>query len=49
MSGDQIRECEQIVLDIIAADYTVYAKKAPLSLAKEIQGLRAIFNKVMNM
>ena len=46
MSGDQIRDCEQTVLDIIAADYTVYAKETPLSLAKEVQGLRAIFDEV---
>ena len=48
MSGDQIRDCEQTVLDIIAADHNVYAKETPLSFAKEVQGLQAIFNKVKN-
>ena len=48
MSGDQIRDCEQLVLGIIAADHAVYAKETPLSLAKEVQGLRAIFDEVRN-
>ena len=46
MTGDQLKGCEQTVLDIISSDYTVFAKETPLSIAKEVQGLRAIFDEV---
>ena len=36
------------MLDIVKANQSVYAKEAPLSLAKEVQGLRAVFDEVCN-
>lgn len=48
MTSNQIKDCEQAVLDIIGANYAVFAKEAPLPLAKEIQGLRAVFDEVSN-
>ena len=46
MTSDQIRDTEQTVLDIISSNKPVFAKETPLSLAKEIQGLRAVFDEV---
>ena len=46
MSPQQICEVEQIVQDIIQGKKPVYAKETPLSVAKEIQGLRAVFDEV---
>lgn len=46
MSSEQIKNCEETVLEIIKANKTVYAKEAALSVAKEIQGLRAVFDEV---
>ena len=46
MSAKQVKETEDIVLDIIASKHQVFAKETPLSLAKEIQGLRAVFDEV---
>ena len=46
MTTKQIEMCEKIALEIIKANYPVYAKETPLSLAKEIQGLRAVFDEV---
>jgi alanyl-tRNA synthetase len=43
MTSDQIKNSESIVADFVNKDSTVYAKEAPLPIAKEIQGLRAIF------
>lgn len=46
MSAQQICEVEQIVQDIIQGKKPVYARETPLSVAKEIQGLRAVFDEV---
>lgn len=46
MTNNQIRESEETVLQIIHANDLVFAKESPLSLAKEIQGLRAVFDEV---
>ena len=46
MKSQQIKNCEEIALKVIEANYPVYAKETPLSAAKEIQGLRAVFDEV---
>ena len=46
MSAQQICEVEKIVQDMISGKKPVYAKETPLSVAKEIQGLRAVFDEV---
>ena len=46
MTNNQIRESEETVLQVIRANDLVFAKESPLSLAKEIQGLRAVFDEV---
>jgi len=46
MTDKQIRQAEETVLEIIERDPPVYAKEAPLPLAKEVQGLRACFDEV---
>lgn len=46
MSTEQIKNCEETVMEIINANKPVYAKETALSLAKEIQGLRAVFDEV---
>ena len=35
--------------EIIKADQQVFAKDSPLSLAKEVQGLRAVFDEVSTL
>ena len=47
MTNSQIRSCEQIALDVIKANGAVFAKEAPLSFAKEVKGIRAIFDEVL--
>ena len=44
MTPEQLCEAEKIVQDMINANHQVYAKETPLGLAKEIQGLRAVFD-----
>lgn len=46
MTSVQLKSCEETVNEIIKANQTVFAKETPLSLAKEIQGLRAVFDEV---
>ena len=46
MTNDQIREIEVILDSIIKANNPIFAKEAPLPLAKEVQGLRACFDEV---
>ena len=46
MTSNQIKDCEETVLGIISSDEIVFAKETPLPLAKEIQGLRAVFDEV---
>lgn len=44
MTLDQVRDAEKIVLEVIDGNHEVFAKETPLGLAKEIQGLRAVFD-----
>jgi alanyl-tRNA synthetase len=44
MSAKQVKEAEEIAQKVIAADVEVYAKETSLSVAKGIQGLRAVFD-----
>ena len=44
MTVDQVRDAEQMVLDMIDGNQEIFAKDTPLGLAKEIQGLRAVFD-----
>ena len=46
MTNDQIRKVEVILDGIIKANNPVFAREAPLPLAKEVQGLRACFDEV---
>ena len=46
MTSNQLKQSEETVLEIIRAAKPVFAKEAPLSLAKEVQGLRAVFDEV---
>jgi len=47
MTSEEVKATEQTVLDIINGDNAVYAKESALPLAKEIKGIRAIFDEVM--
>ena len=47
MSSEEVKSTEQTVLEIITSDNAVYAKESPLPLAKEIKGIRAIFDEVI--
>lgn len=44
MKIEEIKKTEEIIQEIILKNYDVYSKEAPLSLAKEIKGLRAVFD-----
>jgi alanyl-tRNA synthetase len=44
MSVEQVRQAETIANAIIEKNEPVYAKEAPLAVAKTIQGLRAVFD-----
>ena len=46
MTVDQVRRTEEIAREMVKANKAVYAKTAPLSVAKSIQGLRAVFGEV---
>ncbi len=46
INDDQIRGIEIIVRDAIARDLTVYTETAPLELALQVNGLRAVFGEV---
>jgi len=46
MSSKEVKDTEETVLALISGDNVVYAKESPLSLAKEIRGIRAIFDEV---
>jgi len=46
MTNNQIQQSEETILEIIRANNPVFAKECPLSLAKEVQGLRAVFDEV---
>ena len=47
MSSKEVKATEQTVLEIINGDNAVYAKETALPLAKEINGIRAIFDEVI--
>jgi len=44
MTVKQVKETEQIAQQLINSDVPVYAKETNLSVAKGIQGLRAVFD-----
>lgn len=44
MTVQEVKKAEQIVNEVASKNEVVYAKEAPLVLAKAIQGLRAIFD-----
>lgn len=46
MTIDQVKKTEEIAREMIKQNKPVYAKTAPLSVAKSIQGLRAVFGEV---
>ena len=48
MTNEQIRRTEEIALEVITKNPQVYAKEAPLPLAKGVQGLRACLDEVRN-
>ena len=43
MSSDQVKKAEEFTNDVVKADKQIYAKESPLVLAKNIEGLRAMF------
>ena len=44
MSLEELSETEKIVQQLVDSNHQVHAKETPLGLAKEIQGLRAVFD-----
>lgn len=46
MSSEEVKATEQTVLEIINGDNGIFAKESGLPLAKEIKGIRAIFDEV---
>lgn len=46
MSSKEVKATEETIQEIIGGDNTVYAKESALSLAKDIKGIRAIFDEV---
>ncbi len=46
LNNDQIRESEMTVQSLVEARHAIFAQQTPLVLAKEVQGLRAIFEEV---
>ena len=44
MTVDQVKKAEQLANQLIQKNDEVYAKEAPLAIAKSIQGLRAVFD-----
>ena len=46
MTAAQVKKTEEIAREMVAKNEVVYAKTAPLALAKSIQGLRAVFGEV---
>lgn len=47
MSSKEVKATEQTVQEIINGNNAVYAKESTLALAKEIKGIRAIFDEVI--
>ena len=46
MTAEQVKSVEQIAQNMVEQNKSVYAKTAPLAVAKSIQGLRAVFGEV---
>ena len=46
MTTEQIKNTEMTSQDIVSRNMDVYAKESSLAMAKDIQGLRAIFEEV---
>ncbi|XP_076061045.1 alanine--tRNA ligase, cytoplasmic [Oratosquilla oratoria] len=46
MTVDEVKRTEQIAQKMIQSEQKVFAKTAPLAVAKSIQGLRAVFGEV---
>ena len=46
MTTDQIKNAELTSQDIVSRNMPVFAKEVSLAMAKDIQGLRAIFEEV---
>lgn len=46
MTTEQLENTENIVRGLIEKKQSVYATVSPLAVAKDIQGLRAIFDEV---
>ena len=46
MSSKQIKNCERICKEIVDQKMNVFASESSLATAKDIQGLRAIFDEV---
>ncbi|KAK7074913.1 hypothetical protein SK128_010626 [Halocaridina rubra] len=46
MTVEEVKQTEEIAREMVKANKSVYAKTAPLSVAKSIQGLRAVFGEV---
>ena len=46
MTSKEVKDTEETVLSLIDGDNAVYAKESPLPVAKEIKGIRAIFDEV---
>jgi len=46
MTTEQIKNTELTSQDIVSRNMDVYAKESSLAMAKDIQGLRAIFEEV---
>ena len=46
MTTEQLKNTENIVRGLIEKKQAVYATVSPLAVAKDIQGLRAIFDEV---
>jgi hypothetical protein len=46
MNTKQIKECEEICKNIVNKKMSVFASNSSLAAAKDIQGLRAIFDEV---
>jgi alanyl-tRNA synthetase len=44
MKVEQVKEVEQICQNAVSQKLNVYAQETPLSIAKAIQGLRAVFD-----
>lgn len=46
MTAKQIKNAEQTSQEIVAKNFEVFAAESPLAVAKDVQGLRAIFDEV---